>query len=95
MQRTVLVVRRGGREPRSGRYGIRTASLDGGPVRTSLGLTLVPDLALADAGGPALLLVPGGRGTRPEPGVDATRSSCGTRRCAPRPGHGRSRFPLT
>jgi transcriptional regulator GlxA family with amidase domain len=47
-----------------GSYEIRTASLDGGPVRTSSGLTLVPDLALADAGEPQLLLVPGGAGTR-------------------------------
>ncbi|MFJ5779129.1 GlxA family transcriptional regulator [Streptomyces sp. NPDC093094] len=52
-----------------GAYGIRTASLDGGPVRTSSGLTLVPDRALtdedpADPDGPDLLLVPGGPGTR-------------------------------
>ncbi|MET9734141.1 GlxA family transcriptional regulator [Streptomyces sp. NPDC006458] len=47
-----------------GAYTIRTASLDGGPVRTSSGLTLVPDMALADADEPDLLLVPGGRGTR-------------------------------
>ncbi|MER6347087.1 GlxA family transcriptional regulator [Streptomyces sp. NPDC001595] len=47
-----------------GSYRVRTASLDGGPVRTSSGLTLVPDGALADAGGPDLLLVPGGPGTR-------------------------------
>ncbi|MFE1438788.1 GlxA family transcriptional regulator [Streptomyces sp. NPDC058739] len=47
-----------------GAYTIRTASLDGGPVRTSSGLTLVPDGALTDAEQPDLLLVPGGRGTR-------------------------------
>ncbi|MEV0369009.1 DJ-1/PfpI family protein [Streptomyces sp. NPDC050636] len=51
-----------------GAYRIRTASLDGGPVRTSSGLTLTPDLALADAAAPHTLLVPGGDGTRhPDP----------------------------
>jgi transcriptional regulator GlxA family with amidase domain len=51
-----------------GSYRIRTASLDGGAVRTSSGLTLVPDQALADAADPHTLLVPGGRGTRaPDP----------------------------
>lgn len=49
-------------------YRLRTASPDGGPVRTSSGLTLVPDLRLDDAGAPHTLLVPGGRGTRePDP----------------------------
>ncbi|MFE1783430.1 GlxA family transcriptional regulator [Streptomyces sp. NPDC059506] len=49
-------------------YGIRTASLDGAPVRTSSGLTLVPDCALTEAGTPHTLLVPGGNGTRrPDP----------------------------
>ncbi|KOG29280.1 GlxA family transcriptional regulator [Streptomyces resistomycificus] len=47
-----------------GTYRVRTASLDGGPVRTSSGLTLVPDTSLADAPGPHTLLVPGGQGTR-------------------------------
>ncbi|GEC03065.1 transcriptional regulator [Streptomyces spinoverrucosus] len=51
-----------------GTYRIRTASLDGGPVRSSSGLTLVPDEALADASAAHTLLVPGGRGTRrPDP----------------------------
>ncbi|MFI9340742.1 GlxA family transcriptional regulator [Streptomyces sp. NPDC052773] len=51
-----------------GSYRIRTASLDGGPVRTSSGLTLVPDEVLADSAGPHTLLVPGGPGTRaPDP----------------------------
>jgi transcriptional regulator GlxA family with amidase domain len=51
-----------------GAYRIRTASVDGGPVRTSSGLTLTPDLALADAPAPHTLLVPGGEGTRdPDP----------------------------
>ncbi|RFU83154.1 GlxA family transcriptional regulator [Streptomyces triticagri] len=49
-------------------YRVRTASLDGAPVRTSSGLTLVPDLALADAPAARTLVVPGGRGTRdPDP----------------------------
>ncbi|MCP3818307.1 GlxA family transcriptional regulator [Streptomyces sp. A3M-1-3] len=47
---------------------IRTASLDGRPVRTSSRLTLVPDHSLADAPVPHTLLVPGGKGTRhPDP----------------------------
>ncbi|MEU8708935.1 GlxA family transcriptional regulator [Streptomyces sp. NPDC048565] len=45
-------------------YELRTASLDGAPVRCSSGLTLVPDGTLADAPTPDLLLVPGGAGTR-------------------------------
>ncbi|KUN38137.1 AraC family transcriptional regulator [Streptomyces longwoodensis] len=47
-----------------GTYRIRTASLDGAPVRTSSGLTLVPDGPLAGARDPHTLLVPGGEGTR-------------------------------
>ncbi|MFF3348358.1 GlxA family transcriptional regulator [Streptomyces sp. NPDC002779] len=55
-----------------GTYHIRTASLDGGPVRTSSGLTLVPDTSLADAPAPHTLLVPGGQGTRgPDPRLTA------------------------
>ncbi|MEU9449813.1 DJ-1/PfpI family protein [Streptomyces sp. NPDC048277] len=52
-----------------GSYRIRTASLDGAPVRTSSGLTVVPDAALTEeAPGPHTLLVPGGEGTRrPDP----------------------------
>ncbi|MDO8210402.1 GlxA family transcriptional regulator [Conexibacter sp. CPCC 206217] len=46
------------------RYVVQTASLDGGPVRCSSGLTLVPDVALDAAGTPDTLLVPGGEGTR-------------------------------
>ncbi|MDI3420688.1 GlxA family transcriptional regulator [Streptomyces luteolus] len=45
-------------------YRVRTASLDGTLVRTSSGLTLVPDGALADGPAPHTLLVPGGHGTR-------------------------------
>ncbi|WP_329030022.1 MULTISPECIES: GlxA family transcriptional regulator [unclassified Streptomyces] len=45
-------------------YELRTASLDGAPVRTSCGLTLAPDGSLADAPTPHTLLVPGGEGTR-------------------------------
>ncbi|MET9759013.1 GlxA family transcriptional regulator [Streptomyces sp. NPDC006372] len=51
-----------------GSYRIRTASLDGAPVRTTSGLTLVPDTALAGAPDPDILLVPGGTGSlRPDP----------------------------
>ncbi|MEU4350552.1 GlxA family transcriptional regulator [Streptomyces sp. NPDC023838] len=51
-------------------YLVRTASLDGGPVRSSSGLVLVPDSALDAAPGPHTLLVPGGRGTRdPDPAL--------------------------
>ncbi|AZM56834.1 AraC family transcriptional regulator [Streptomyces sp. WAC 01529] len=46
-------------------YLVRTASMDGKPVRTSSGLTLVPDHAMPDAPVPHTLLVPGGIGTRP------------------------------
>ncbi|MGW4164483.1 GlxA family transcriptional regulator [Streptomyces sp. NPDC004788] len=56
-------------------YEIRTASLDGGPVRASSGLRILPDTSLADAvadGAPHTLLVPGGEGTRtPEPALVA------------------------
>ena len=51
-------------------YRIRTASLGGRPVRTSSGLRLAPDESLGqdesaqDEGGPDVLLVPGGEGTR-------------------------------
>ncbi|MGN5631470.1 GlxA family transcriptional regulator [Streptomyces sp. AC154] len=49
-------------------YELRTASLDGAPVRTSSGLTLVPETGLSDAGPAHTLLVPGGQGTRaPDP----------------------------
>jgi len=53
-----------------GTYRIRTATLDGAPVRTSSALTLVPDQALTDTSEPHTLLVPGGAGTaRPDPRV--------------------------
>ncbi|MEU0272261.1 GlxA family transcriptional regulator [Streptomyces sp. NPDC006307] len=49
-------------------YPIRTASLDGAPVRTQSGLRLAADTSLADAEPPHTLLVPGGDGTRtPDP----------------------------
>ncbi|MFG3407340.1 GlxA family transcriptional regulator [Streptomyces sp. NPDC048142] len=48
-------------------YDLRTASLDGGPVRSTCGLTLMPGSSLADAPVPHTLLVPGGRGTRGSP----------------------------
>ncbi|MEV7341243.1 GlxA family transcriptional regulator [Streptomyces sp. NPDC093544] len=58
----------GAEKRHAGSYRIRTASLDGAPVRTSSGLTLVPDHTLADAPTPHTLLVPGGAGTRnPDP----------------------------
>ncbi|MGW7513718.1 GlxA family transcriptional regulator [Streptomyces massasporeus] len=51
-----------------GAYRIRTASLDGAPVRTSSGLTLVPDESLTGARDPDILLVPGGPGSlSPDP----------------------------
>ncbi|MGF6884250.1 transcriptional regulator GlxA family with amidase domain [Nocardia sp. GAS34] len=51
-----------------GSYRIRTASLDGAPVRTSSGLRLVPDISLATAETPHTLVVPGGQGTStPDP----------------------------
>lgn len=60
-------------------YPIRTASLDGGPVRTHSGLRLLPDTTLAEAvadGAPHTLVVPGGEGTRePDPAlIDWLRS---------------------
>jgi transcriptional regulator GlxA family with amidase domain len=65
---------------RGGSYLIRTASLDGVAVRTSSGLTLVPDHALADAPAPHTLLVPGGEGTRrPDPALIAWLRTHGPR----------------
>ncbi|MFE7273519.1 GlxA family transcriptional regulator [Streptomyces sp. NPDC057623] len=65
-----LEVFTGAEKHRPGTYRIRTASLDGGPVRTSSGLTVVPDAALADVSDPHTLLVPGGEGTRgPQPAL--------------------------
>ncbi|WKU47863.1 GlxA family transcriptional regulator [Streptomyces sp. VNUA116] len=49
-------------------YRVHTATLDGGPVRTSSGLRVTPDSALHDAPAAHTLLVPGGEGTRtPDP----------------------------
>ncbi|MEU3293751.1 GlxA family transcriptional regulator [Streptomyces longwoodensis] len=63
-----------------GTYGIRTASLDGAPVRTSSGLTLVPDGSLTGARDPHTLLVPGGEGTRaPDPQLTAWLRAHGPR----------------
>ncbi|MBM2619277.1 GlxA family transcriptional regulator [Actinoplanes sp. LDG1-06] len=50
----------------AGSYRVTTASPSGAPVRTSSGLTLVPDEALGDAA-PDTLVVPGGAGTREPP----------------------------
>lgn len=44
-------------------YPIRTASLDGAPVRTQSGLRLAADSSLDDAPRPHTLLVPGGEGS--------------------------------
>ncbi|MCM2579886.1 GlxA family transcriptional regulator [Streptomyces meridianus] len=49
-------------------YCVRTATLDGGPVRSSSGLLLTPDSSLPRSPRPDTLLVPGGAGTRhPDP----------------------------
>ncbi|MER5943348.1 GlxA family transcriptional regulator [Streptomyces sp. NPDC001928] len=53
-----------------GTYRIRTASLDGAPVRTSSGLAVAPDQALGNRLDAHTLVVPGGEGTRtPDPGL--------------------------
>ncbi|MEU9478192.1 GlxA family transcriptional regulator [Streptomyces sp. NPDC048191] len=63
-----------------GTYQVRTASLDGRPVTTSSGLTLVPDEALTTAPDPHTLLVPGGEGTRrPDPRLVAWLRAHGPR----------------
>ncbi|MFJ7074341.1 GlxA family transcriptional regulator [Streptomyces sp. NPDC098781] len=63
-----LEVFAGAEQHTRGSYRIRTASLDGAPVRSSGGLTLVPDQALDDRLDAHTLVVPGGRGTRaPDP----------------------------
>lgn len=59
-----LEVFAGAEQHTPGTYRIRTASLDGAAVRTSSGLTLVPDETLAQADAPHTLVVPGGQGTR-------------------------------
>ncbi|MFG1671751.1 GlxA family transcriptional regulator [Streptomyces sp. Y7] len=65
-----LEVFMGAEQHRPGTYRIRTASLDGAAVRTSSGLTLVPDRALDDRLDAHTLVVPGGQGTRsPEPAL--------------------------
>ncbi|MDX3728416.1 GlxA family transcriptional regulator [Streptomyces caniscabiei] len=65
-----LEVFAGAEQRTPGTYRIGTASLDGAPVRTSSGLTLVPDHTLDAAPAPHTLLVPGGQGTRnPAAGV--------------------------
>ncbi|MGW0583699.1 GlxA family transcriptional regulator [Streptomyces sp. NPDC002920] len=62
-----LEVLTGAERHTAGAYRVRTASLDGAPVRTSSGLTVVPDEALTRACDPHTLLVPGGQGTRSYP----------------------------
>ncbi|MFD3436599.1 GlxA family transcriptional regulator [Streptomyces sp. NPDC058685] len=55
-----------------GGYPLRTAALGTAPVRTTSGLTLVPDTTLVEAPTPHTLLVPGGQGTRrPDPALIA------------------------
>lgn len=44
---------------------VRTASLDGAPVRCGMGLAITPDGAIDQDGAPDLLVHPGGHGTRP------------------------------
>ena len=53
-----------GRGAGSPAYQVRVGSLGGVPVRTSSGLTLVPDTDLRAAAGTHTLVVPGGEGTR-------------------------------
>ncbi|MFE4664826.1 GlxA family transcriptional regulator [Streptomyces sp. NPDC056716] len=63
-----------------GSYRVRTASVDGGAVRSSSGLTLVPDTSLAEAPPPHTLVVPGGEGARTsDPRVVAWLAEHGTR----------------
>ncbi|MGW4751106.1 GlxA family transcriptional regulator [Streptomyces chartreusis] len=65
-----LEVFMGAEQHAPGTYRIRTASLAGAPVRTSSGLTLVPDQALDGPLDAHTLVVPGGQGTRtPDPAL--------------------------
>ncbi|MFG1921789.1 GlxA family transcriptional regulator [Cryptosporangium sp. NPDC048952] len=51
-------------------YVIRTATVDGEPVRAAGGLRLMPDVALLDAEIPDIVLVPGGPGAAdPDPRI--------------------------
>ncbi|GLW33701.1 GlxA family transcriptional regulator [Actinoplanes regularis] len=51
-------------------YHVTTAGPGGAPVRTSSGLTIVPDRDLADVAAPDTVVVPGGEGTRePDPSI--------------------------
>ena len=51
-------------------YRVRTATADGGPIRSTSGLHITPDLALADAPVQHTLLAPGGPGSRrPQPAL--------------------------
>src|ERR1700734_3826321 len=67
------------RGPDGPAYRITVASPDGAPVRTSSGLTLVPDGGLAGAAAPHTLVVPGGAGAR----ADNEQVTAGLRRLAP------------
>jgi transcriptional regulator GlxA family with amidase domain len=53
-------------------YEVVTASVGGGPIRTRSGLTIVPDVNLADAPNAHTIVVPGGYGTQdPQPALVA------------------------
>ncbi|HEX4223119.1 MAG TPA: GlxA family transcriptional regulator [Pseudonocardiaceae bacterium] len=56
-------------------YRLRTMSVDGGPIRTTSGLCVTPDLDLAAATAPHTLVVPGGEGAQhpPLPVIDWLR----------------------
>ncbi len=61
-------------------YRVRTASVDGRPLRTHSGLGLMPDAALADCAPPDLLVVPGGYCTEdPDPRLVAWLREHGSR----------------
>jgi transcriptional regulator GlxA family with amidase domain len=51
-------------------YRVRTATVDGGQIRSTSGLRITPDLALADVPAQHTVLVPGGPGSRrPQPAI--------------------------
>ncbi|MFI9722610.1 GlxA family transcriptional regulator [Streptomyces sp. NPDC052396] len=62
----------------AGAYRVRTASVDGGPVRTNSGLRMLPDAALDDCPVPDVLLVPGGS-AEPDPRLVAWLRAHGPR----------------
>ncbi|MGK5629238.1 GlxA family transcriptional regulator [Streptomyces sp. URMC 123] len=48
---------------RTDAYAVRTATVDGAPVRSASGLLITPDTGIADAIPPDTLVVPGGQGS--------------------------------